>query len=41
LVTANVIIMRGQNPAAGLKALPMFHIAMTVYTASIIIGYFV
>jgi 4-hydroxybenzoate polyprenyltransferase len=41
LIMANVIIMRGQSPAAGLKALPLFHIAMTIYTASIVIGYFV
>jgi len=41
LLMANVMIRRGKSPAAWLKALPLFHIAMLFYTISMIFGYFI
>ncbi len=37
LVVANYRIARSQDPASGLAALPLFHIAMAIYAASIIL----
>ena len=42
LVAANGIILRGRGAAeAGMRALPLFHVAMVVYAGGIILGYFV
>jgi 4-hydroxybenzoate polyprenyltransferase len=42
LVTANGIIFRdGGTPEAGMRALPLFHVAMAVYAGGIILGFFV
>ncbi len=40
LTVANVTVQRKPTPESALKVLPMFHLAMLVYTASIIISYF-
>ncbi|NYT08049.1 MAG: UbiA family prenyltransferase [Methanomicrobiales archaeon] len=37
LLIANVTILRRRNPAAGLRVLPLFHIAMLVYAVSILV----
>ena len=39
LGAANLLIVRDGNPEAGLKALPLFHLAMAVYVSSVIIDY--
>jgi 4-hydroxybenzoate polyprenyltransferase len=36
----NVTILRGKNAVSGMKALPMFHLALLVYTITIIASYF-
>lgn len=41
LLGANILILRGENSADWLKALPLFHIAMLVYIVSMIIDYFI
>ncbi len=42
LVAANVIIFRGGGtPETGMRALPLFHVAMAVYAGGIILGFFV
>lgn len=42
LVAANGIILRGSGtPEAGMRALPLFHIAMVVYAGGIVLGFFV
>ena len=41
LAVANGIIIRGQTPESAMRALPLFHLAMLVYVAGIILGYFV
>ena len=41
LLAANVIILRGKNSTAWLRALPLFHVAMLVYTVSMIADYFI
>jgi len=38
LVAANFIILRYKTPDAGVKALPLFHIAMVLYTGGICAG---
>jgi 4-hydroxybenzoate polyprenyltransferase len=40
LALANLILRRSITPENALKVLPMFHVAMIVYTVSIILGYF-
>jgi 4-hydroxybenzoate polyprenyltransferase len=40
LVAANGIILKGGTPEAGMRALPLFHLAMTVYAGGIILGFF-
>jgi len=37
IIVANIIIMKGKEPKAWLKALPMFHASLLVYILSIII----
>jgi 4-hydroxybenzoate polyprenyltransferase len=41
LLGANLLIQRGKTPEDWLKALPLFHLAMLVYVASMIIDYLV
>jgi len=42
LVAANVCISRGGGtPEAGMRALPLFHVAMAVYAGGILLGFFV
>ena len=37
LAAANLAIMKGKTPEAGLKVLPLFHVTMLVYAVSIAI----
>jgi 4-hydroxybenzoate polyprenyltransferase len=39
IAAANIIILKGKNAAAGMKALPMFHVAMLIYAVTIILEY--
>jgi 4-hydroxybenzoate polyprenyltransferase len=39
LVAANYVVIKGRNPRAGLIALPLFHLSLTIYALSIILGY--
>jgi 4-hydroxybenzoate polyprenyltransferase len=39
IAAGNIIILKGKNAAAGMKALPMFHVAMLIYAITIIIEY--
>jgi 4-hydroxybenzoate polyprenyltransferase len=39
IAAGNVIILKGKNAAAGMKALPMFHVAMLIYAITIILLY--
>jgi 4-hydroxybenzoate polyprenyltransferase len=39
LAGANYLLIRGQSPEAGMKALPMFHGAMFIYIVSIILDF--
>ena len=41
LAVGNSIVLRGKSAVAGMKALPMFHVAMLIYTISIILSYFI
>jgi 4-hydroxybenzoate polyprenyltransferase len=41
LLGANIIIMRGKTTETWLKALPLFHLTMLIYTLSIAIDFFV
>jgi 4-hydroxybenzoate polyprenyltransferase len=41
LLAANAIILRGGTPEAGMRALPLFHIAMVVYAGGILLGFFI
>ena len=40
LIIANVIILKGKSPAAGMKDLPLFHISLLTYIISIFLNYF-
>jgi hypothetical protein len=40
LVIANVVILTKKTPDATLKALPLFHVAMILYAASIALSTF-
>lgn len=40
-ITANVIIVKGKNPSAGMKALPLFHASLLIYIISIFLNYFI
>jgi 4-hydroxybenzoate polyprenyltransferase len=40
LFAANIAVQRNTTPASALKVLPLFHVTMLVYTASIIFSYF-
>ena len=39
IAAGNIIILKGKNAAAGMKALPMFPVAMLIYAITIILGY--
>jgi 4-hydroxybenzoate polyprenyltransferase len=39
IAIGNLIIMKGKNAASGMKALPMFHVAMLIYAITIIVEY--
>jgi 4-hydroxybenzoate polyprenyltransferase len=39
IAAANIIILKGKDAAAGMKALPMFHVAMLIYAITIILNY--
>jgi 4-hydroxybenzoate polyprenyltransferase len=41
LTFANTAIQKNPTPDSALKVLPMFHVAMLIYTSSIIISYFI
>jgi 4-hydroxybenzoate polyprenyltransferase len=41
LLMANVLILRGKTPADWLRALPLFHMAMLAYVASMILDFFI
>ncbi len=40
LIAANVAVQRRPTPESALRVLPMFHVAMLIYTASIILSHF-
>jgi 4-hydroxybenzoate polyprenyltransferase len=39
IAVGNYIILKGKNAASGMKALPMFHVAMLIYAITIILEY--
>lgn len=39
IAVGNYIILKGKNAASGMKALPMFHVAMLIYAITIIADY--
>ncbi len=39
IAVGNIIIMKGRNAASGMKALPLFHVAMLIYAITIILEY--
>ena len=39
IAAGNIIILKGKNAASGMKALPMFHVAMLIYAITIILEY--
>ena len=39
IAAANYIILKGKNAASGMKALPMFHVALLIYAITIILDY--
>jgi 4-hydroxybenzoate polyprenyltransferase len=41
LIVANITMQRNTTPDSALKVLPMFHVAMLIYTTSIILSYFI
>jgi 4-hydroxybenzoate polyprenyltransferase len=41
LIVANFAVQKSTTPESALKVLPLFHVAMLVYTASIIASYFI
>ena len=41
LIAANLIIVSRKTPDAGMKALPLFHIAMLIYAAGILLAFFI
>jgi hypothetical protein len=36
LIVANVVILKNKTPDAALRVLPLFHVAMVIYTVGII-----
>jgi 4-hydroxybenzoate polyprenyltransferase len=41
LTIGNFMILKGKSAASGMKALPLFHLAMLIYAISIILEYFI
>jgi 4-hydroxybenzoate polyprenyltransferase len=41
LTIGNFIILKGKSAGSGMKALPLFHLAMLIYAISIILEYFI
>lgn len=41
LIAANIAVQRRPTPESALRVLPMFHVAMLIYTASLILSHFV
>jgi 4-hydroxybenzoate polyprenyltransferase len=39
IAVGNIIILKGKNAVSGMKALPMFHVAMLIYAITIILEY--
>ncbi len=39
IAVGNIIILKGKNADSGMKALPMFHVAMLIYAITIILEY--
>ena len=39
IAAANYLILKGKNAASGMKALPMFHVALLIYAITIILDY--
>ena len=39
IAVGNIIILKGKNAASGMKALPLFHVAMLIYAITIILEY--
>jgi 4-hydroxybenzoate polyprenyltransferase len=39
IAVGNLIILKGKNAASGMKALPLFHVAMLIYAITIILDY--
>jgi 4-hydroxybenzoate polyprenyltransferase len=39
IAVGNIIILKGKNAASGMKALPLFHVAMLIYAITIIVEY--
>jgi 4-hydroxybenzoate polyprenyltransferase len=41
IAIGNIIILKGKNANSGMKALPMFHVAMLIYAITIILEYLI
>jgi 4-hydroxybenzoate polyprenyltransferase len=41
ITVGNYIILRGKSAVSGMKALPLFHVAMLIYAVTIIVDYFI
>lgn len=41
ITVGNYIILRGKSAVSGMKALPLFHMAMLIYAVTIIVDYFI
>jgi 4-hydroxybenzoate polyprenyltransferase len=41
IAVGNIIILKGKNAASGMKALPLFHVAILIYAITIILEYVV
>jgi 4-hydroxybenzoate polyprenyltransferase len=41
ITIGNYMVLKGKSAVAGLKALPLFHVAMLVYAVAIIIDFIV
>jgi 4-hydroxybenzoate polyprenyltransferase len=39
IAVGNIIVLKGKNPDSGMKALPLFHVAMLIYAITIILEY--
>jgi 4-hydroxybenzoate polyprenyltransferase len=39
IAAGNIIVLKGKSASSGMKALPMFHVAMLIYAITIILEY--